>query len=398
VVSAVVGGQVLMADRTLQPFDVTIDQGKIRDLVKPGAQAWAGHQILDAAGGVVSPGFIDTHVHGGRGYNFMGLGDGASTVARHLAASGVTSCMATTATTDARSLLHAIEDLAGHTDLDAQVDVLGIHLEGPFLAETHRGVHPVEHLRPPTETELDDILHAAVDRLRIVTLAPELPGATTAIVRLVEAGVAVSLGHSGTSHDGAVRAFSHGVGRVTHCFNGLPPIHHRAPGPIVAALINPAVYIELVADGQHVHPEVARWTWQQIGTDRLILISDGVDVAGLTDGRYRRWEGTQVRLQDGVSRTPSGDLAGGVKGLAACVRDLVHAGALPLTDALCSASETPARSLGLDRVKGRILPGHDADLVVLDHDLDLRATVHAGTVTYHRPETPHPRPEPRRKP
>ena len=386
-IDAIVGGRVLMTDRTLQPFDVLIDRGRIQGLVKTGAQTFTDSEVLDAAGGVVSAGFIDTHVHGGRGHNFMNLGDGSPSVAAHLAAAGVTSCLATTVTTGVASLAQSIEDLAARTDLDGAVDLLGIHLEGPFLDAAHRGVHPAEHLRPPSQTELDNLLHLADGRLRIATLAPELPGAELAIRRLVEAGVTVSLGHSGISHDGAVLAFQTGVGRVTHCFNGLPPIHHRAPGPIVAALTNPSVHIELVGDGEHVDPEVVRWVWQQIGTDRLVLVSDGVDVSGLPDGPHHRWEGTPVLLQDGVSRTPTGGLAGGTKGLARCVRDLVRAGALPLADALCAASETPARSIGIEGVKGRILPGHDADLVVLDSDLNLRATVHAGTLTYQHPES-----------
>lgn len=389
-VDAIVGGRVLLTDRTLQPFDIAIVQGRIQGLVQPGSQDWAGRQVLDAGGGVVSPGFIDTHVHGGRGYNFMDLGDGAPTVGAHLAASGVTSCVATTATADASAVVRAVTDLAGRTDLDGHVDLLGVHLEGPFLNHDHRGVHRPEHLRSPTRTELENLLQAADRRLRIVTLAPELPGAEQAISHLVEAGVTVSLGHSGTSYHGAVAAFQQGAGRVTHCFNGLPPIHHREPGPIVAALSNPTVKIEIVGDGRHVIPEVVRWTWQQIGTDRLVLVSDGVDVSGLADGPHRRWEGTRVFLRDGESRTSSGGLAGGTKGLAACVRDLVRSGAMPLPDALCAASETPARSLGVEHIMGRVLPGHYADLVVLNPNLELQATVHRGIMTYQRCETPNP--------
>jgi N-acetylglucosamine-6-phosphate deacetylase len=327
-------------------------------------------------------------VHGAGGSNFMDLDRGVSAVARHLAVSGVTSCVATTVTTDPASLARAVTDLAERCSLDQQVDVLGIHVEGPFLAASHRGVHRAEHLRAPTHAEVDHLLQVASGRLRVVTLAPELPGAHSAIHRLVRAGAVVSLGHSAATYEQAVQAFANGVSRVTHCYNALPPIHHREPGPVVAALTNPDVHVELVGDGRHVSPEVVRWTWQQVGTDRLVLVSDGVDVAGLPDGQHRRWEGTPVLLHDGVSRTLNGGLAGGTKGLAACVRDLVRAGALPLADALACASQTPARSVGVEGVKGRLLPGHDADLVVLGPDLEVRATVHAGTVTYRQPR-PH---------
>jgi N-acetylglucosamine-6-phosphate deacetylase len=397
VVDVVVGGRALMPDHSLRACDVVIDRGKISSLVEPGAHAEGEHEVLDATGCVVSPGFIDTHVHGAGGYSFMEIDGGVSTVARHLASAGVTACAAATATTDPASLAKAVEDLAGRPSLDGKVDLLGIHLEGPFLAETHRGVHRPEHLRPPTETEVDHLLEVGSDRLRIVTLAPELRGAHSTVRRLVEAGVTVALGHSAATYDDAVQAFSAGVSRVTHCFNALPPIHHRAPGPIVAALADPAVYIELVGDGRHVAPEVVRWTWQQVGPHRLVLVSDGVDVAGLPDGQHRRWEGTQVVLQAGVSRTLDGDLAGGAKGIAHCVRDLVRSGALPLADALVCASETPARSLGVADAKGRILPGQDADLVVLAPDLELRATVNAGNVTHLHPDTST-RPPRRRRP
>lgn len=386
-VDAVVGGQVLMPDHSLRPCEIVIVQGRIHSLAEPGDRSWAQHEVLDASGCVVAPGLIDTHVHGAGGHNFMELDGGAPTVARHLAAAGVTSCVAATASTDPPSLARAVEDLAGRPDLDGDVDVLGIHLEGPFLAAAQRGVHRAEHLRPPTRTEVDALLHAAGGRLRIVTLAPELPEADSTVRRLVDAGVAVGLGHSGATYDDATKAFSHGVSRVTHCFNALPPIHHRAPGPIVAALSDPHVYVEIIGDGRHVSPEIVRWTWQQVGTGRLVLVSDGADVTGLPDGRHHRWEGTPVALEDGVSRTLQGGLAGGTKGLAACVRDLARSGALPLADALACAAETPARSLGVEETKGRIAPGRDADLVVLTPDLEVRATVHAGTVTYRHPAT-----------
>ena len=396
-VDAVVGGRVLMPDHSLQRRDVVIAQGKIQGLSEPGAHACGGSELLDATGCVVSPGFVDTHVHGAGGHNFMDLAGGASTVAHHLAAAGVTSCLAATATTDPTTLARAVADLAGRAGVDGKVDLLGIHLEGPFLAEAQRGVHRAEHLRPPTRSEVDHLLHAAGDRLQVVTLAPELPGGHDAVRRLVDAGVTVALGHSSATYDDAARAFSTGVSRVTHCFNALPPIHHRAPGPIVAALTDTTVYVELVGDGRHVSPEVVRWTWQQVGSSRLVLVSDGVDVAGLPDGRHHRWEGTPVVLRDGVSRTLDGGLAGGVKGLAACVRDLVLAGALPLADALVCASETPARSLGVQGAKGRILPGQDADLVVLAPDLGVLATVNAGSVTYRSLDT-SPLPPRRRRP
>lgn len=386
-VDLVSGGLVLTPERRLEPLDVVLEGRRIVALVPAGTSPRHG-EVFDAHGCLVAPGFIDTHVHGGRGHNFMELADGAVAVADHLAAGGVTACVAATASTDPSPLLQSVADLAGRRDLGPSVELLGIHLEGPFLAESHRGVHRVEYLRFPELDEVDRLIDAGRGRLTIVTLAPELPGAQLAVDRLRDAGVVVSLGHSGCTYAQAREAFNRGVGRVTHCFNALPPIHHRAPGPVVAALADPSVYVEIVGDGRHVVGAMVEWVWQQVG-DRLVLVSDGVDAAGLSDGHYRRWEGTEIVLAGDTSQTTTGSLAGGAKTLAACVRDLVRAGHLPIEAALVAASEAPARSIGVDDRKGRLQPGYDADIVVLDETtLDLRATVRSGALTHHRENRP----------
>lgn len=382
-VDLVRGGRVLTPSRRLETLDVVLDGGRIAALV-PAHTAPESADVLDAQGCLVSPGFIDTHVHGGHGHNFMELDDGAAAVAGHLAQGGVTACVAATASTDPGTLLQSVSDLAGRHELDASVELLGIHLEGPFLSESHRGVHHLEYLRPPQLDEVDRLIEAAHGRLTYVTLAPELPGAELAVDRLRGAGVIVSLGHSGSTYEQAREAFARGIGRVTHCFNALPPIHHRSPGPIIAALSDPSVHVEIVGDGRHVDSTMVGWVWRQVG-DRLVLVTDGVDAAGLPDGNYRRWEGTEIVLKGDSSQTLNGGPAGGAKRLAACVRDLVLGGHLPLEAGLVAASESPARSIGVDDRKGRLQPGHDADIVLLDETtLEVRATLRAGTLTYHQ--------------
>lgn len=383
-IDAILGGRVLTPSRTLAPLDVQLDGDRIA-AVHPAGTLRPSSKSLSARGAIVSPGLIDTHVHGGKGVNFMELGDRAATVADHLAAGGVTACLATTASTDPDRQLSSLRDLAGRHDLDGRVELLGIHLEGPFLAPDQRGVHRIEHLRAPTRAEIDAILRESRGRLRVVTLAPELAGADSAIPVLVTARVTVSVGHSGTGFRGAQQAFQAGASRVTHCFNALPGIHHRRPGPVVAAIEDPGVVLEVIGDGLHVAPEVIAWLWRQVGTRRLVLVSDGVDVAGLADGRHRRWEGTEVVLRDGESRTAEGGLAGGTDRLAEVVGGLVHGGRLPLTAALSMASETAADSVGHGHRKGRLRPGYDADLVLLEEtDLSVRSTIRAGCITYER--------------
>ena len=191
----------------------------------------------------------------------------------------------------------------------------------------------------------------------------------------------VSLGHSGASYEQAGEAVRCGVTRGTHLFNALPGIHHRDPGPIVA-LLEEEAFVELIGDGRHVHLPLVGLVARVVGPHRVVLISDGTDVAGQSDGRYRRWEGTEVVLTDGQARTTTGGLAGSTIRLDEAVRNLVQRLGMSVPDALTMASFTPARSIGMEHRKGSIAAGKDADLVVLTEDLEILVTV-AGRRTIH---------------
>jgi N-acetylglucosamine-6-phosphate deacetylase len=395
-VTLLAGAEVLLPDAVrLERRDVLVADGRIAALLPPGADAPADAVRRDLSGHVVAPGFIDGHVHGGAGSSFMSAGPGQlAAIGRHLAAGGVTSCLATTVSAGRAELQDAVGRIAAACGPPAEpgVELLGIHLEGPFLDPAHRGVHRARDIRAATRDELTQLLDAAAGTLRVVTLAPERPGGLEAVELLASHGVIPAIGHSGASFEDARRAIAAGVRRVTHAFNGLAPIHHRAPGPMPALLREPSVHVEVIADGRHVAPEMIAFTAAVVGPGRLMAVSDGSDVAGLPDGEHSRWEGTPVVVAGATVSTPDGSVAGGGSRLDAHVRLLAGPCGLGAAAALDAVTRVPAEALGLGSSKGTLRPGADADLVVLDASLHVVASFARGVPIHETQEVACPSP------
>lgn len=395
--TALTGGTLLWADGRLAPGTVVFGNGVIQTIAAGEVPAGTDPTdairvdiVHDATGCILAPGFVDTHVHGGLGANFMAADAAAGTrISRWLAAGGVTSCLATTSGADAKQLHRSLAGLAGLRGRLAGglgIDLLGIHVEGPFLAPSHRGVHRPEHLRLPSPDAVEALLEAGDGAVQVVTLAPELPDGMDTVARLAEAGVHPSLGHSGASFQQAKAAIRRGLDRATHLFNALPPMHHRSPGPVPALLTDPRVRLELVGDGVHVNPEMVRFAVDVAGWERVMLVSDGSDVSGLPPGPQTRWDGTEVEVTEGDARTAAGTVAGGVARLCDAVRTVVRSGGVELSDALRMASTVPSESLDLHD-RGQLVPGRVADIAVLDADLGVRTTYVRGEIVYDREET-----------
>lgn len=337
--------------------------------------------MVDASGLVIAPGFVDTHVHGALGRNLMeASAEAVSVVARHLAMHGVTSYVAATATVPLPNIetsLSALSSLSHGENTGNGAALLGIHLEGPFISPERLGVHRWEFILEPTAEHIARVIDAAAGALRICTIAPELTHGLDAIERLTSVGVVPSIGHTNADAVTASRAIDAGATRATHLWNAMPPVHHRAPGPVTAILADSRVRPEIVADGIHVSAEMlaAHFAVEPIA-ERMMLVSDGSDVTGLPDGPHRRWEGTHVTLVDGVARAQSGSIAGSTSNILGAVRTLSAAG-VSLADALYSASTSPADSLGYTHI-GRIARGANADLVMLDESLALQRVVLRG--------------------
>lgn len=335
-------------------------------------------EVVDARavagdGAVLTPGFVDLHGHGGGGYAHED-GSGAIRAARalHLAHGTTRAVISLVAGSpaDLATRLGAIADLA-KTD----ASVLGAHLEGPFLDPGHHGAHDPELLLDPTPEVVTALIEAARGSLVQVTLAPELPGGNEAIATFVAAGVVVAVGHTDADADATRRAFDAGATLLTHAFNAMPGLHHRAPGPVGAATGDPRVTIEVIADGVHLHPDVIRMLFAA-APGRVALVTDAMAAAGSADGTYRLGS-LEVSVDAGVARLADGTIAGSTLTQDAALRTAVTAG-VALPDAVTALTRTPARTIGRPDL-GSLAVGAVADAVLLDADLHVRR-VFTGTV------------------
>jgi N-acetylglucosamine-6-phosphate deacetylase len=345
---------------------------------------WVAHagpdtDVTDAAGALLTPGFIDLHGHGGGGASFD---DGTEAIGRALAvhrAHGTTRSVLSLVANPAGALersLTAIADLAERDPL-----VLGSHLEGPFLAPSRKGAHNPDFLAAPSPAAVQRLAAAARGTLRQVTLAPELPGALDAIPVLAEAGAVVAVGHTEADEALAQAAFDRGARLLTHAFNAMPGIGHREPGPVVAAIRDERVTAELILDGVHVHPDVARLLLNA-APGRVALITDAMAAAGAADGTYRLGS-LDVAVTDGVARLRQpdgspGSIAGSTLTLDHALRAATLLTGMSLPAAVAAVTWVPARALGLDDRLGRLAPGYAADAVLLSDACEVRAVWGAG--------------------
>jgi N-acetylglucosamine-6-phosphate deacetylase len=377
--------QVLTPESEIPNATVLIEDGRITRVDEQPPPD--GFEVLDLAGFTVAPGFIDLHVHGGGGFSLV---DGDATQLRgyaHWAASrGVTGFLPTLVPVERRRMIEIIESTLAETDDIDGARPFGINLEGPFLSRLRCGALSSDVLRPADASELREYLLAAKGRLRLMTIAPELPGAPSVIATALDAGVVVALGHSDATYDEARNAFALGVRHVTHCFNAMRPWHHREPGCVAAALESPDATVELIADGVHVHLAVMAMLLRLKGVDKAVLVTDGIPLAGLGDGEFEL-QGERVQVRDGIARRSDGTLAGGAMPLDAMVRNAVASLSVSAADAIRMVTLNPASVIGLGDRKGRVAPGYDADLVVLSPALEVEMTFVQGKLVYQCPSS-----------
>lgn len=368
-------GRLVLDDRVVAGR-IAIEDGWIAhvqpdDAPDPGSTAGAAEDRL------IAPGFVDVHVHGGGGHDAMGDRAALDGMARHLLRHGVTSFLPTAVAAPLDRLTAFTEQVRRWLPIapDDGAEPLGFDLEGPFLATARKGAHDPAYLQIPAEVPRE-ALEPLVDGLRLITIAPELPGALELIAWLRGRGVAISIGHSAATIDEAGGGYRAGGTSTTHLFNAMSGIDHRAPGVAVAALLDDAAYVELIADGIHVHPALWPLITRVKPVDRLLLVSDAIALTGMGDGRGQVG-GLAVEVAGGrVTLAGTTTLAGSVLTLDVAVRNLVGSG-VPLPAAVAAASRNPLAMLGIvDR--GRIAPGQRADLVELDGGLRVRRVMRAG--------------------
>ena len=335
----------------------------------------AAASVTDAAGRTLVPGFIDLHCHGAGGASVEEGAEAIQTLLAVHTAHGTTRTVLSLVTAAVDLLCDRLQVIAGVAASDPRV--LGAHLEGPFLDHDFRGAHDPLQLRAADAATVERLLEASGGTLRQITIAPEHPGAAEAIARFVDAGVAVAVGHTGADFETALAAFGAGASILTHAFNGMRGIHHRAPGPVVAAMHADHVTLEVINDGVHVHPDVVRLAFAG-AHGRVALVTDAMAAAGAADGAYRLGS-LGVIVEGGIARLlEGGSIAGSTLTQDAALRRAVVDCGIPLDEAVGAVTVAPAAAIGRAHHLGRLDPGYAADAVLLTPDLDVEAVWGAG--------------------
>jgi len=363
--------------------NVLIEDGVIAEI--GGDEIVGGGGILEAEGRTLAPGFIDVHIQGaGGGDTLDGTVEGLEAISRTCAGYGVTGFLATT--------VYKVGQENGHIANAAKcvgrglggANLLGIHLEGPFIAGDRRGMIKPDCVCEPSEGVLDEIMETAGSGISMMTIAPELEGSEGLVKRLVKEGVVASFGHSGASYEQTKVGFEWGISHVTHCFNAMPGVHHRQPGPLVAIFESEDVTVQLICDGVHIHPAVLRIVLRVLGKERVVVITDGMGAMGMGDGGYI-YSGLEYEVKDGACRYKDGTLIGTAVGMSELVKNVVGFTGWGPADVVRCASENPAKILGIWERKGSVEVGKDGDVVLLGEDLSVYATVVGGRVVWRSP-------------
>lgn len=371
----IINGKVILHDEIVTK-NVFIEGDKVVEISERKPEK---EDIINAKGLYVSPGFIDIHTHGRGGYQVMdSTFESLNAISKASLQTGVTSFLVSTVTMPIESISHAIENVVKNKEKVEGAQILGVHMEGPFFSKVYKGAQPEEYMIHPTIQNFVSIVNNNEDIVKKVSLAPELEGATELIPYLFEKGIIVSLGHTNATYQEAQRAIDLGATSATHTYNAMTPLTHREVGVTGTVMINQNVYAELVLDGIHVSYPAAKILLKTKGKDKVVLITDSVETAGLPDGIYESSMGT-VRINNHQVRLLNGTLAGSQADMNQCVKNVYQHLGLTLNEAVSLASYNPAKSLGIDKM-GEIKVGNFADIIFFDDNFQIKQTIVKGKV------------------
>lgn len=361
--------------------DIYIEDGKIKE-VSASIKREADNQ-LDATGKdwIIVPGFIDIHIHGSSGFDAMDATPQAlDGLASALPREGTTSFLATTMTQSDEAISAALHNASLFNAGKKQAEMLGVHLEGPFISPKRAGAQPIEHILLPSTSLFKKWQALSGNRIKIVTVAPEMDNALAFIEELSEDGVIASLGHTDATSEVVHKAVKAGASHVTHLYNQMSPFHHREPGAIGAAFLEDCLTVELIVDLIHSHPKSIELAFRQKNASRIILITDAIRAKGLAPGSYDLG-GQDVEVSHTDARLHDGTLAGSILTMETAVKNMRAVTNCTLSELVAMTSANAAAQLGLSN-KGKIESGRDADLTIIDKDWNVQMTICRGTIAY----------------
>jgi len=376
---------IALPDRLLSDGAVVVnDQGKIEFIGKEEDLSDQDGKVLNLGGRILSPGFIDIHVHGGNGVTFGDgdLAEGTAQYSKWVVSTGVTGYLMSIAQPTTDLLIETMEEYVDvYRNPHEGAEALGFHLEGPFLNVEKKGAFNPKWLRSPDLDEMKAYVKAGEGWIRQMTLAPELPGAEEVAQLCMESNILVALGHTNTDYETAKKALKGSFRHVTHTFNAQKGFNHREPGVFGAVLDSEDITAELIADTVHVHPAAMRILMRCVGSDRVVAITDAMTGAGFEDGVYQL-AGSDVTVKGGRATLENGTLAGSIATLDYCVANLINHVGLSLTEAVNTASLNPSRAIGVDDRLGSIEEGKDASLIVIDSSINVSLAMVKGKIVY----------------
>ena len=342
----------------------------------------SGVQVFDYDGMMLTPGFIDVLVHGGGGFGFADVSrDALDNISSFFFQHGTTGMLAALYSKSEEEMITDVKRIVGHIAKSPGSNVWGIHLEGPFINKKLHGAMKADSLWEANLDAWNRLYEASQGLVRLMTIAPELPGVDEIMRAAASKDVVLSIGHSAASYQEVLNAIDNGAAHVTHMFNAMRPIHHREPGVALAALLHNELKIELIADGIHIHPAVMKLLYKVKGDGGILLITDAIRACGMPDGDYMFMD-QKITVSQGRAYLADGTLAGSTLTMEKAVKNMVQLVDVPITNAIRMASLNGAKVLGLEHHKGILAVGKDADLVVLDKDFNVHLTVFEGAIRF----------------
>ena len=372
--------QIVLDDQVIDKAYLTIEDGKFGPILMEEPQ---DAPIKDYSQSIVAPGLVDTHIHGYKSHDVMDNDfEGIKVISEGLLSCGVTSWLPTTLTSSAELLNDVCETIGNHYQEVTGAKIRGIFLEGPFFTEKYKGAQNPKYMSDPSVDKLAKWHELSQGLVNKIAIAPERKGVKEFIEFAKSKGVYTALAHSDATYEEAAAAVEAGANIFVHIYNGMSGLHHRNPGMVGAALSLDKVFAEMICDGHHVHPAAARVVTRARGPKETVLITDCMRAGGMGDGQSRLGE-FEVVVKDGTARLKdTGNLAGSILELKQGVKNVVDWGLVSPAEALRMASLTPAQSVGIESVCGRIAPGYEADFIVVSDQLELEATYLDGELRY----------------